>query len=152
MEYQRDLEVIMARLPNQKRIMREDLQDAPSWIDRLLFPLNSFMESVYYALNKNITFNENIACQIREITFTTPSTYGVGSPVGVDFDEIRFSNQLRTVPQGVIIMQLNITNSVDTPLYTAQSLHWYHDDGIIYIPYISGLSASTDYTLRVLVI
>jgi len=73
----------MAQLPNQKRILKEDLREAPSWIDKLLYPLNSFMESVYFALNRNLNFQENIASQIYEIEFTTASDYPIpgGDPM-----------------------------------------------------------------------
>ncbi len=70
----------MAKLPEQRRILKEDLQDAPSWIDKLISPINSFFEDLYFALNKNITFRENIAAQIREIDFETSSDYDPGVP------------------------------------------------------------------------
>ncbi len=38
------------RLPSQKKILREDLKDAPAWVNGLIGPLNAFMESVYQAL------------------------------------------------------------------------------------------------------
>lgn len=66
----------MANLPKITRIRREDLPDAPGWIEKLLYPLNLFMEGVYQALNKNLTYAENLAAKVVEFEFTTPAAYG----------------------------------------------------------------------------
>lgn len=142
----------MAKLPNQKRILREDLKEAPNWIERLITPLNSFMESVYYALNKNITFNENIACQIKTINFTTNSDYSTASPVVNGFTQLQFRHSLRTRPQGVIIMQTIKKESSYVAITEAVTLDWYENNGIIYINYISGLEDSQEYDIKLLVI
>jgi len=65
----------MAKLPSKRKLLREDLKEAPSWIDNLLGFINPFFEDVYFAFNKNITFKENIASQIRELNFETTATY-----------------------------------------------------------------------------
>lgn len=70
----------MAKLPIQRRIMREDLKDAPSWIERLIGFINPFFEDIYYAMNKQITFRENIDCDILEIEFETSPDYDPGVP------------------------------------------------------------------------
>lgn len=58
----------MANLPQPKQFVLEDFQGQKSWIDRLLYPLNTFMRGVYSALNKNLTFSENFKAEIRVIT------------------------------------------------------------------------------------
>ena len=65
----------MAKLPSKRKLLREDLKEAPAWIDNLLGFINPFFEDVYFAFNKNITFKENIASQIRELNFETTATY-----------------------------------------------------------------------------
>lgn len=142
----------MAQLPNQRRILREDLKDAPTWVDKLLFPINSFMESVYYALNRNITFNENIACQLRRVSFTTTSSYNSSPQSADNFPLIQFATSLRTVPMGVIPLQLFVNGDVETPLLAPYNISWYHNNGTLFITYISGLDDSTTYTLQLLVI
>lgn len=66
----------MAKLPKITRIRREDLPDAPGWIEKLLYPLNLFMEGVYQALNQNLTYAENLASKVVAFEFTTPAAYG----------------------------------------------------------------------------
>lgn len=60
------------KLPAQRKILREDLKGAPEYVNGIIDPVNSFMESTYQALNKNLTLNENIASFVKEITYLVP--------------------------------------------------------------------------------
>lgn len=136
----------MAFLPTVKSIRREDIgPDAPDWVDNLLGPLTTFMEAIYSALNKQITFQENIACTIREFQFSTSSTYTTG-----DFEVITFPSGLKTKPIGCMILQILNTSNASV-IKQAVSLHWEDLSGTITIRYISGLDDSTKYSMRVLV-
>jgi hypothetical protein len=136
----------MAFLPTVKSIRREDIgPEAPGWVDNLLAPLTTFMESIYSALNKQLTFQENIACTIRDFQFSTSSTYNTG-----DFTAINFPSGLRTKPIGCMILQ--ITNTTDASVITsAVSLAWEDLSGNIKINYVSGLTNSRQYNMRLLV-
>ena len=46
----------MASLPPIRRISKEDLQEAPDWVEKLIYPINLFFDSVYRALNGRLTF------------------------------------------------------------------------------------------------
>jgi len=70
----------MAKLPSKRKLLREDLKEAPAWIDKILGFVNPFFEDVYFSLNKNITLRENIDCDVREITIETTSTYSNNIP------------------------------------------------------------------------
>ncbi len=129
------------RLPTQKKILREDLKDAPAFVNGIIEPVNSFMESVYQALNKNITLNDNIASFIKELTYVTPSTY----PASVD--NVSFLNTLRTRPIGVFLMQI-YDKSDYTPPTGSVFIPWIEDNGTIIIYPIPGLAASKTYVLR----
>lgn len=137
----------MAKLPNQKKLRKEDIPDSPDWFGVVIDVMNSFMESVYFALNKQITFNDNIACQIKDINFTTSSIYSTG--LLVDFGKLQFTHTLKTKPQGLFIMQL--TQSNNAPIIKTVSCDWNQEGGLVYINYISGLEDSTTYNLRVMV-
>lgn len=131
------------RLPTQKKILREDLKQAPGWIDSLIDPLNSFMESVYQALNKNITFSENIACFIKEITYTTPSTYPT-------MDDFEFTSTLKTKAIGVQLLQI-VEKTAYLPPANPLYVPWTENNGKIVIRSIPGLSANKTYLIRLLV-
>lgn len=129
------------KLPTQKKILREDIKDAPPWINAVIEPVNTFMESTYQALNKNITLSENIASFIKEINYTTPSTY----PSGVEITS--FMNTLRTRPVGVQILQVyDKTTYIPPPgpVYVP----WIEDQGDIKIYPLTGLEASKTYLVR----
>lgn len=136
----------MAKLPEFKRVSREDLKDAPDWVEGLIGPLNSFMDSVTRGLNKNITFQENIRGAIKDLEFTTSSTYNTGTFTPVTFTY--GGGALR--PQGVVILQLRQENGAI--IKTAISLSWSESNGSISIDYVAGLANSTRYFLRVLVV
>jgi hypothetical protein len=135
----------MAFLPTVKSIRREDIgPEAPAWVDNLLGPLTTFMEAIYSALNRQLTFQENIACTIRDFSFTTSSTYNTG-----DFTAINFPSGLRTKPIGCMILQ--ITNANASVITSAVSLSWEDLSGNIKINYVSGLANSNQYNMRLLV-
>jgi len=131
------------KLPSQKRIMKEDLTEAPAWIDGLIDPLNSFMATVYQALNKNIN-EDNTASFVKEITYTTTSTYVSGTTE----DAIEFTSLLKTKAIGLAIMQIVEKGTYTTPLGPCYAA-WVDSDGTIMIRGISGLAASKTYTVRV---
>lgn len=135
----------MAFLPTVKSIRREDIgPEAPDWVDNMLGPLTTFMEAIYSALNKQLTFQENIACTIRDFQFSTSSTYSSG-----DFTAITFPSGLKNKPIGCMILQ--ILNASDASVIKqAVSLSWEDLSGTIRINYVSGLDDSTKYTMRIL--
>ncbi len=132
------------KLPQSKKILKEDVKDAPSWVDNIIGPINSFMETVYQAMNKNITLSENIASFLKEITYTTPSTY----PSGVDNVEIL--NTLKSRAIGVMVMQAYEKNTY-IPAAGAVYVPWVESNTNIVISTITGLAASKTYIIRLLV-
>lgn len=132
------------KLPFTKKILKEDLKGAPSWVNSIVEPLNSFMESVYQLLNKNVTFTENFFSFVKEITYITPSTY----PTGVD--NIQFINALKSKATGVIVAQAYEKSTyiaAPGPVYAP----WVEDNSNIIISTITGLEASKTYLIRLIV-
>jgi hypothetical protein len=138
----------MAVLPNQKRISREDLKEAPSWIEKMLYPVNSFFESVYSALNKDLTFADNIVSQIKEIQFTTASDYVLNDT----FEVLNFTHTLKNKPIGCIVLQIYQRTDDYQTITTPVTIDWIEINGVISINFVTGLDDSKKYTLRVLVI
>lgn len=142
----------MGRLPEIKRILREDLKEAPSWIEKLLTPLNSFFSVVYEALNKNITFKENIACNIKEMEFKTRADYTLASPVIDGWQGLEFKSGLSYRATGLLIMQIYEKTDNYIPITNGINIDWIDMDGQIIVNYISGLSNSKNYFVRFLII
>jgi len=132
------------KLPSQKKILKEDLKGAPAWINGLIDPLNSFMESTYQALNRNITFTENVASFVKEITYKTSSTYPSGQ------ETISFRNELKTKPIGCLVMQV-YEKTTYTPAPGPVYIPWVEDQGSVVVSTITGLEADKTYLIRLLV-
>lgn len=133
----------MAKLPPIKKILREDVKAAPAWISAIIEPFNSLAEFIYQSLNGNITFSDNIACFIKEISYKTDSAY----PVVAD---MQFTNDLRYKATGVILMQV-VEKSTYIPAPGPVYIPWIENNGNIVISAIPGLEASKTYTIRLLV-
>lgn len=131
------------KLPSQKKILREDLKDAPSWVSGIIEPVNNFMETTYQALNKNIN-EENTASQIKELIYKTPSTYPA-------MDNIEFVSTLKTKAVGLTVIQV-YEKSTYTPAAGPCYAPWIENNGTIIIYPITGLAASKTYVVRVRVI
>lgn len=132
------------RLPTQKKILREDLKDAPGWVSGIIDPINSFMENVYQSLNKNITLQDNVASNIKEITYRTDSSYP--SPQEV----VTFQNTLRASPIGIVLLQV-YDKANYTPPPGPVYIPWVNDNGTITISTITGLEADKAYLVRMVV-
>jgi len=141
----------MAKLPNQRRVLREDLKDAPDWIDRLLTPLNSFMESIYYALNKQITFQENISALIKEVEFTTKANYSSASPKTDGWEVLKFQHGLKIRPFGLSVAQIYVKSGAYETITAPVFADWSDINGVININYITGLEDSKTYVARFLI-
>ena len=132
------------RLPTQKKILREDLKGAPNWVGIIIDTLNSFMESVYQSLNKNITLQDNIASFVKEIDYNTVTTYPTGQ------QSITFNNALKSRPIGVQVLQAYDKDSYTPaagPVYTP----WTENNGVITITTITGLDPDKSYLIRLLI-
>lgn len=132
------------KLPAQRKILREDLKDAPDWVGGIIDPVNGFMESTYQALNRNITLQDNVASFVKEFPYKTPSAY----PAGVS--PVRFQSTLKTKAIGVVLLQVVEKNSyipAPGPVY----IPWVEDAGNIEIHTITGLEPSKSYIVRVVV-
>lgn len=125
-------------------MLKEDLKGAPGWVDNLIQPINAFMENVYQCLNKNVTFNDNIASFIYTLTYKTPASYPA------DVDTVEFLNQLKAKPIGVIVLQAYekaTYQAAEGPVYVP----WIENNNSIVVSTITGLEADKTYLVRLAV-
>lgn len=64
----------MATPPTIRQITREALGEAPGWVDRLLQPLNTFLQQVVDAMSQNLTPGQNMAQAWVSLSFTEGTT------------------------------------------------------------------------------
>lgn len=130
----------MAKLPSAKRILKEDVSEAPSWINPIIDTFNAFAESIYQTLNKSIN-DDNLSSQVKEITYITPSTYPV-------MDNTEFLSELKTKATGLAILQV-YEKATYTPAAGPCYAPWVENNGTIIVGAITGLVASKSYIIRI---
>ena len=139
----------MAKPPELKRILREDVKEAPDWIINILGPINRFMEATAVAFDKQLNFEDNMVSEEREISFKTLSTYSSASPLEDGFTTLQYTSNLPVKPTGIQLLNIVEENSPSIPLTSAVFLSWYQANGTVYINYITGLENSTNYKIRI---
>lgn len=142
----------MAKPPEFKRILVEDLKTTkdpvPAWMDRLIYPLNNFLEQTYNLFNRNLDFTDNIVGNISTYTFTTPPTYNVG-----DFTTFSIGWQFTKRVSGVIMLQIQQDVSNPPVITQPTTISWaLINNSTIRINYITGLANSTKYNATFLLI
>lgn len=134
----------MAALPPVKSFKREDFKDAPKWIDRLLTTLNVFMSAVYGALNKTLTFKDNIVSQRQEF-------FVVAGASATD-NTAKFLLTMKQKPTGLIL--LNAVKRVGNyaAIGSAVFIEWTFDGTHVNITSITGLTNGSTYDFTVLMV
>lgn len=132
----------MAALPPIKRLAKEDFPEAPKWVDRFLYPLNLFMDSVYAALSRTLTFEENILSQKEKFQIRAGATPA---------DNVyTFSLRMKAKPEMLFLGQC--VESGDDPDPIEQPIHveWLFDGVNVQITSVYGLTSGTLYDFTVL--
>lgn len=63
----------MSTPPKSLRLTREELPDSPDWVDRLLLSQVPFQDQTSQALNRALTFGQNIQSQLATVDVVGPS-------------------------------------------------------------------------------
>jgi hypothetical protein len=135
----------MAGLPTIKRISREDYKDAPGWLDRFIFVLNEWMDSLYNALNRNLTFGDNIRSEIKTMQITAGAT--------ADLNTFKFTLKNNFYVQGLILLSAKDLAASYTIITAAPQIgSWRYADGMVYVDSIAGLTNGHNYNITVLAI
>jgi hypothetical protein len=128
----------MAKISSIKRFFAEDFP-APVrvWIsDKLLVPLNQFIDQSVSTLNGGITYADNLKCKRYDIVIAASQMY----PIKLRWD-------LNERPNAVYIAQF-VPQDNSTPS-AAVSLFWLYDANQISITLI-GLDAAKKYNIRLI--
>ena len=121
----------MSLLPPLKRIYEQDVENS---ISPLLALLNNIFQSLWNALNRNLTFQENIRSQVINIDYVGGST-------------INISTNLKAPLLGVLVLQTAIG-----PVTGGVMAVWQQTGQVVEIKQITGLTAGSQYKLRLLLI
>jgi hypothetical protein len=133
----------MAKLPLIRRILREDLPEAPEWILPLLDSINQFFDSVYYALNRNLTLVENVDTQYK--------TFRVFAGTNPEDNTFNFALTMHRVPVGLTVEKVTQIASTYVPITSPVFCSWRVESTTIVIDAVTGLTAGQSYDITVLV-
>jgi hypothetical protein len=129
----------MARLPTIRRIRREDFDKKYyDLLDGLLYAINTFFESVVAALNRGLTFRENMQAQVQDLTVTAPVT------------DASFKRELALPCTGIMVVAVTNINNPGELLSTSPFAQFVNTDGGIRITNITGLTAGQKYRVRLI--
>ena len=129
----------MATIPNNRQIKPEDFDSKDQkLIQKLAFPINTFMQQVITALSNNLDFN-NLNEQIVSFTVSVDSS---GTPT----TPVQFKNSLKTKPIGMVcISAVNTSTNLRFPVATPFASFTLNGD-LIVITNIAGLNVPTGQT------
>lgn len=133
----------MARVPNIKKIIKEDFdKDQQKWIDKLAYPLNSFMEQVKSAFDHNINFT-NLNQEIITVNVVVDSS-------GIPQVQTLWKSTLKTKIVGCVV--LRAANIQNTSLFAVNQpfINFVQNADLVQINQVSGLQADNKYQLTVL--
>jgi hypothetical protein len=135
------------KLPSFRRIITQDFKkEFQELMEQLGSNINDGFNVVYTALNKRLTFTDNIACTVKTITVTVDSS---GNPQ--EFSQFNLDVQNTPVLGVVVISAQNLTNPAVYPS-SAVWISYSQDGNRIIINNIKGLQADNVYSLRVIAI
>jgi hypothetical protein len=121
----------------------ESFQEQASWIGGFFSTLNQFIGDTVLTTTNNVTVRDNLFQEIKEIKFKNDTN---------NFP-MKFKTKFNFFPQGLMNIYLfnNTIGSMAVPSVTPY-IQWTFKDNEIIISSITGLTASTTYTIRILVI
>lgn len=130
----------MAKI-NPTKFLLEDFQENKGFAEKLFGPLNQFINDVFLSYRNALTIEDNLFQEIKEIKYKNDSN---------NFP-LRFNTKFNTLPKGMF--PIYVYNNTLGSYSTLQPwVVWTYQDGQIVISSISGLTASSTYTIRFLVI
>ena len=134
----------MARVPDLKRLAKEDFPaEYRELIERLAFPINSHIEQVRSALNRNINF-ENLSQELKTLSFVTGSN---GQPLNA----LTFKSELASNVQGIMAVRVEITTDNTSFPTQLPVFSWTQEGNLVTFLNIGGLSPETGYQVTILI-
>lgn len=116
----------------------ESYKDQASWIGKLFSPLNSFIGQIATIFQNNISVQDNLYQEVKEIRFLNENSYF----------PIKFKTKFNKYPQIAMVGACVDENGQNT----LTAMNWSFENGTFSINSLSGLSPSTTYAIKLLII
>jgi hypothetical protein len=135
------------KLPSYKRIYDTDYKEEfRPLVSTLAVSINNAFDTLYNALNGNLTLKDNIASTIASFSVTVDST---GRPLQPT--QFKLATTQTTVEGLIVINAYGANNSAITPS-SAVFVSFTKNENFIIVNKIAGLTANIPYTIKVVVI
>ena len=118
----------------------EQFQDQKDWISKLFAPLNNFIAQVYVGFNNQLSVADNLYMEFKSITVLNETA---------NFP-FRFKTKFNKYPEMVVVGSC-LSDTGLMPSVHPQ-IEWSFDNQNVIITSITGLTASTKYTIKLLII
>lgn len=128
-------------LLDPQRFSVEEFPEQQGWIEKLFAPLNSFTGSVVQAFNNQLTIADNLYQEIKETKYVNTAA---------NFP-LKLKTKFNVQPRGVLPIY-TYNNTIGAYSVLAPHVVWKWADGQLIISDISGLTTSSTYTIRLLII
>lgn len=127
------------KIPSVNRINPKDLGQIGEQLRTFLINLNNFMVQVVAGLSGNLTFEENIQCEIRTLTISL-------NPFSVQKFKL---NKLKKVPSAVLLSNIKkVSPQATTTGAGAVTIEWDSNGEVVFLNAVNGtFSAGALYEL-----
>lgn len=127
----------MAPPPPKRLLSKEDAPGAPEWLERLLGPLNAFINPAATALGQGLTFRENFAGEVRTVDVLCPDDWVLLAPFltngwAVNTNAGRPAAAIRKALDGTVSLRGTLARAAGAPAAGSSILTWpsgYEPDG-----------------------
>jgi hypothetical protein len=135
------------KIPSYRRLFKTDYKE--EWqplVDKLATSINNAFDTIYNALNKNLTFVDNINSTIA--TFTV-SVDGNGIPKQTTQFKL---DSAQTTVQGLIVIDCFASNDTSKYPNSGIFINFTKNDTLINVNRIKGLPQDVQFSVKVLMI
>lgn len=131
----------MAQPPIARRVNREDIPSAPSWVDIILVSLNQLFDTTRAALTRQLTFDENHDSQKKTIRIVAGAA--------VTDNTFRFAITMTRKPTELIVVKVDRIANTYQPLAAAPWADWHLESGEVVVDSFHGLTSGQTYDITV---
>jgi hypothetical protein len=132
------------KLPVIQRFQKQNYPGSPDWFTRFLGDINSFTETIWNALNRNLTISDNIDAQVYTFTLTAGA--------GASNNTTTFQTTLKHTPQAVFVGNVLNTTAYAAAPTAAVWASWSFTNPQIAINAITGLTSGQSYQITLVVL
>ena len=137
------------KLPSFKRLFKGDFKpDDQELVDKLSYTINSGLETLYDALNRRLTLDDNFNSSRHTISVTVDSN---GKPI----QSTSFTTSVNGVISGIMVIKaINSTSYTPSPTYPTSTpfISYTQNNQQVTITNIKGLTSGIAWTLTFFVL